>query len=169
LDGRRTARRSISLPVIEVINFHSTPFYHTFPLATRLNGQKTAKMGKKVEKMRRNHSAAAPQSHKTLGKKTPESPKIPLQLGCSVTQIRHFFKRTFFNLPLIFENNVKKATVWLHILSVTCGDTSPKGRGFGRPGNFLLDAQGPIWRKRAGLACGDSGFWTTLLVKLLLA
>ena len=26
-------------------------------------------MGKKVEKMRRNHSAAAPQSHKTLGKK----------------------------------------------------------------------------------------------------
>ena len=49
-----------------------------------------------------------------LGKKTPESPKIPLQLGCSVTQIRHFFKRTFFNLPLIFENNVKKATVWLH-------------------------------------------------------
>ena len=69
LDGRRTARRSISLPVIEVINFHSTPFYHTFPLATRLNGQKTAKMGKKVEKMRRNHSAAAPQSHKTLGKK----------------------------------------------------------------------------------------------------
>ena len=114
LDGRRTARRSISLPVIEVINFHSTPFYHTFPLATRLNGQKTAKMGKKVEKMRSNHSAAAPQSHKTLGKKTPESPKIPLQLGCSVTQIRHFFKRTFFNLPLIFENNVKKATVWLH-------------------------------------------------------
>ena len=69
LDGRRTARRSISLPVIEVINFHSTTFYHTFPLATRLNGQKTAKMGKKVEKMRRNHSAAAPQSHKTLGKK----------------------------------------------------------------------------------------------------
>jgi len=69
LDGRRTARRSISLPVIEVINFHSTTFYHTFPLATRLNGQKTAKMGKKVEKMRRNHSAAAPQSQKTLGKK----------------------------------------------------------------------------------------------------
>ena len=69
LDGRRTARRSISLPVIEVINFHSTLFYHTFPPATRLNGQKTAKMGKKVEKMRSNHSAAAPQSHKTLGKK----------------------------------------------------------------------------------------------------
>ena len=62
LDGRRTARRSISLPVIEVINFHSTPFYHTFPLATRLNGRKTAKTGRKVEKMRGNHSAAAPQS-----------------------------------------------------------------------------------------------------------
>ena len=75
---------------------------------------KTAKTGRKVEKMRGNHSAAAPQSQKTLGGKTPESPKIPLQLGCSVTQIRHFFKRTFFNLPLIFENNVKKATVWLH-------------------------------------------------------
>ena len=114
LDGRRTARRSIGLPVIEVINFHSTTFYHTFPPATRLNGRKTAKTGRKVEKMRGNHSAAAPQSQKTLGGKTPESPKIPLQLGCSVTQIRHFFKRTFFNLPLIFENNVKKATVWLH-------------------------------------------------------
>ena len=103
-----------ALPKGEPFGYTSTTFYHTFPLATRLNGQKTAKMGKKVEKMRRNHSAAAPQSQKTLGKKTPESPKIPLQLGCSVTQIRHFFKRTFFNLPLIFENNVKKATVWLH-------------------------------------------------------
>ena len=29
---------------------------------------KTAKTGRKVEKMRVNHSAAAPQSHKTLGK-----------------------------------------------------------------------------------------------------
>ena len=55
----------------------------------------------------------APHS-RSAGAKTPESPKNPLQLGCSVTQIRHFFKRTFFNLPLIFENNVKKATVWLH-------------------------------------------------------
>ena len=63
--------------------------------------------------MRGNHSAAAPRAKKHW-EKTPESPKIPLQLGCSVTQIRHFFKRTFFNLPLIFENNVKKATVWLH-------------------------------------------------------
>ena len=69
LDGRRTARRSISLPVIEVINFYSTTFYHTFPPATRLNGRKTAKTGRKVEKMRGNHSAAAPQSHKTLGEK----------------------------------------------------------------------------------------------------
>ena len=55
----------------------------------------------------------APHS-RSAGAKTPESPKNPLQLGCSVTQIRHFFKRTFFNLPLIFENNVKKDTVWLH-------------------------------------------------------
>ena len=103
-----------ALPKGEPFGYTSTTFYHTFPLATRLNGRKTAKTGRKVEKMRGNHSAATPQSHKTLGKKTPESPKIPLQLGCSVTQIRHFFKRTFFNLPLIFENNVKKATVWLH-------------------------------------------------------
>ena len=44
--------------------------------------------------------------------------------------------------------------------------TSPKGRGFGRPGYFLLDAGGPIWRKRAGLAYGASDFWTTHLVKL---
>ena len=56
-------------PKGEPFGYTSTTFYHTFPLATRLNGQKTAKMGKKVEKMRRNHSAAAPQSHKTLGKK----------------------------------------------------------------------------------------------------
>ena len=68
LDGRRTARRSISLPVIEVINFHFTPFYHTFPPATRLNGRKTAKTGRKVEKMRGNHSAAAPRAIKHWGK-----------------------------------------------------------------------------------------------------
>ena len=51
-------------------------------------------------------------------------------------------------------------------LSVTFGDTSPKGRGFGRPGHSELDAGGPIWRKSAGLAYGASGFWTTHLVKL---
>ena len=68
LDGRKTARRSISLPVIEVINFYSTTFYHTFPLATRLNGRKTAKTGRKVEKMRGNHSAAAPRAKKHWGK-----------------------------------------------------------------------------------------------------
>ena len=144
LYGRRTARRSISLPVIEVINFYSTTFYHTFPPATRLNGRKTAKTGRKVEKMRGNHSAAAPQSHKTLGKKTPESPKIPLQLGCSVTQIRHFFKRTFFNLPLIFENNVKKATVWLHERSETYRfrKASPSGRGVTEGDGEGKDADG---------------------------
>ena len=109
-----------ALPKGEPFGHTSTTFYHTFPLATRLNGRKTAKTGRKVEKMRDNHSAAAPRAIKHWGK-TPESPKIPLQLGCSVTQIRHFFKRTFFNLPLIFENNVKKATVWLH----QGGKTSP--------------------------------------------
>jgi hypothetical protein len=72
-----------------------------------------------------------PPEPKNTGGKTPESPKIPLQLGCSVTQIRHFFKRTFFNLPLIFENNVKKATVWLHQRGKTYRfrKASPSGRG----------------------------------------
>ena len=51
-------------------------------------------------------------------------------------------------------------------LSVTFGDSSPKGGAIGRPGHFLLDAGGPIWRKRAGLAAKGSGFWTTHLVKL---
>ena len=114
LDGRRTARRSMSLPVIEVINFHSTTFYHTFPLATRLNGRKNSQNGRKSRKNACKSLCRRPSEPKNTGGKTPESPKIPLQLGCSVTQIRHFFKRTFFNLPLIFENNVKKATVWLH-------------------------------------------------------
>ena len=44
--------------------------------------------------------------------------------------------------------------------------SSPKGGALGRPGHFLLDAGGPIWRKSAGLAYGASGFWTTHLVKL---
>ena len=39
--------------------------------------------------------------------------------------------------------------------------SSPKGGAIGRPGHFLLDAESPIWRKRAGLAYGDSGFWTS--------
>ena len=33
--------------------------------------------------------------------------------------------------------------------------------GFGRPGNFLLDARGPIGRKRAGLATEGRRFWTS--------
>ena len=37
-------------------------------------------------------------------------------------------------------------------LSVTFGDSSPKGGAFGMSGHFLLDAQGPTGRKRAGLA-----------------
>ena len=112
-------------------------------------------MGKKVEKMRSNHSAAAPQSHKTLGKKTPESPKIPLQLGCSVTQIRHFFKRTFFNLPLIFENNVKKATVWLHERAkplrqcFALPPPLPRG-GLGIPQSFASSPEAPLLGELAG-------------------
>ena len=47
--------------------------------------------------------------------------------------------------------------------------SSPRGRAIGRPGNFRLDAESPTGRKRAGLAYGDSGFWTTHLVKLPLA
>ena len=39
--------------------------------------------------------------------------------------------------------------------------SSPKGGASGVPVSFRLDAQGPIWRKRAGLAYGDSGFWTS--------
>ena len=41
----------------------------------------------------------------------------------------------------------------------------PRG-ALGRPGSSALDARGPIWRKRAGLAAEGSGFWTTHLVKL---
>ena len=94
--------------------YTSTTFYHTFPLATRLNGRKNSQNGQKSRKNACKSLCRRPSEPKNAGGKTPESPKIPLQLGCSVTQIRHFFKRTFFNLPLIFENNVKKATVWLH-------------------------------------------------------
>ena len=102
------------LPLGEPFGYTSTPFYHTFPLATRLNGRKNSQNGQKSRKNACKALCRRPSEPKNTGGKTPESPKIPLQLGCSVTQIRHFFKRTFFNLPLIFENNVKKATVWLH-------------------------------------------------------
>ena len=47
--------------------------------------------------------------------------------------------------------------------------SSPKGGALGRPGHFRLTAEGPTGRKRAGLAYGDSRFWTTHLVKLSLA
>ena len=143
------------LPLGEPFGYTSTTFYHTFPPATRLNGRKTAKTGRKVEKMRGNHSAAAPQSQKTLGKKTPESPKIPLQLGCSVTQIRHFFKRTFFNLPLIFENNVKKATVWLHERGkplrhcFAMPPPLPRG-GLGIPQGFISSPEAPLLGELSG-------------------
>ena len=41
-------------------------------------------------------------------------------------------------------------------LSVTFGDSSPKGGASGVSGHFLLDAESPIWRKRAGLATEGS-------------
>ena len=47
--------------------------------------------------------------------------------------------------------------------------SSPKGRALGMSVSFRLDAESPTGRKRAGLATEDSGFWTTHLVKLLLA
>ena len=40
--------------------------------------------------------------------------------------------------------------------------SSPRGGAIGRPGNFRLDAESPTGRKRAGLAYGDSGFWTSV-------
>ena len=40
------------------------------------------------------------------------------------------------SLPIAAQRLYRK---WL-ALSVTFGDTSPKGRGFGIPGHFLLDA-----------------------------
>ena len=40
--------------------------------------------------------------------------------------------------------------------------SSPRGGAIGRPGNFPLDAESPTGRKRAGLAYGDSGFWTSV-------
>ncbi len=55
-------------------------------------------------------------------------------------------------------------------LSVTFGDSSPKGGASGVSGHFLLDAESPIWRKRAGLATegrlpfvGKSGSWHRFL------
>ena len=55
------------------------------------------------------------------------------------------FVRAMLSLRLLFFVSVLA-------LSVTFGDSSPKGGAIGRPGNFPLDAQGPIWRKRAGAA-----------------
>ena len=122
-----------ALPKGEPFGHTSTTFYHTFPPATRLNGRKNSQNGQKSRKNACKSLCRRPSEPKNAGGKTPESPKIPLQLGCSVTQIRHFFKRTFFNLPLIFENNVKKATVWLHergaagfAKPLPLGEVSPK-------------------------------------------
>ena len=133
-----------ALPKGEPFGYTSTTFYHTFPLATRLNGRKNSQNGQKSRKNACKALCRRPSEPKNTGGKTPESPKIPLQLGCSVTQIRHFFKRTFFNLPLIFENNVKKATVWLHERGETYRfrKASPSGRGVTEGDGEGKDADG---------------------------
>ena len=41
-----------------------------------------------------------------------------------------------------------RITVSILALSVTFGDTSPKGRGFGMPVNFRLNKQSSIYRKQ---------------------
>ena len=139
-----------ALPKGEPFGYTSTPFYHTFPLATRLNGRKNSQNGQKSRKNAWESLCRRPSEPKNTGGKTPESPKIPLQLGCSVTQIRHFFKRTFFNLPLIFENNVKKATVWLHQGGKTYRfrKASPLGRGVTKGDGEGKDADGDSRARR---------------------
>ena len=42
------------------------------------------------------------------------------------------------------QKGAEKLSVGVLALSVTFGDSSPKGRAIGRPGHFLLDARGPI-------------------------
>ena len=55
-------------------------------------------------------------------------------------------------------------------LSVTFRDSSPQeGGAIGRPGNFVLPAEGILWRRRAGLAYEVSDFWTKHLTERLLA
>ena len=51
--------------------------------------------------------------------------------------INCLFDRAMLSLRLLFPVSVLA-------LSVTFGDSSPKGRAIGRPGHFLLDARGPI-------------------------
>ena len=143
------------LPLGEPFGYTSTPFYHTFPLATRLNGRKNSQNGQKSRKNACKALCRRPSEPKNTGGKTPESPKIPLQLGCSVTQIRHFFKRTFFNLPLIFENNVKKATVWLHERAkplrqcFALPPPLPRG-GLGIPQGFISSPEAPLLGELSG-------------------
>ena len=70
---------------------------------------------------------------------------------CNGSPLRRFaaisrlFGRAMLSLCLRFSGSVLA-------LSVTFGDSSPRGRAIGMSGHFLLDARGPIGRKRAGLA-----------------
>jgi hypothetical protein len=68
--------------------------------------------------------------------------------------ISWLFGRAILSLRLRFSVSVLA-------LSVTFGDSSPRGRAFGVPVRFMLDAESPTGRKRAGLATEGSGFWTS--------
>ena len=79
---------------------------------------------------------------------------------CNGSPLRRFaaiswlFGRAILSLRLRFSVSVLA-------LSVTFGDSSPRGRAIGRPGNFLLDAESPTGRKSAGLATEGRRFWTS--------
>ena len=60
-----------------------------------------------------------------------------------------------------FSVKVKHCAESLQAPSQALRASSPRGRALGRPGNFPLDDWGSTGRKRAGLAYGDSGFWTS--------
>ena len=68
--------------------------------------------------------------------------------------ISWLFGRAILSLRLRFSVSVLA-------LSVTFGDSSPRGRAFGVPVRFMLDAESPTGRKRAGLATEGSGVWTS--------
>ena len=68
--------------------------------------------------------------------------------------ISWLFGRAILSLRLRFSVSVLA-------LSVTFGDSSPRGRAFGVPVRFMLDAESPTGRKRAGLATEGSSFWTS--------
>ena len=87
----------------------------------------------------------------------PRAPPLGELAGASPTErvsrlsqsrcaaISWLFGRAILSLRLRFSVSVLA-------LSVTFGDSSPRGRAFGVPVRFMLDAESPTGRKRAGLA-----------------